>query len=257
MKQMLIIIALLISTHVDAQERVNAQFAQWTDSVGIIDTATGWMLNRDGKWVSLPRTIPVCASSDYDNLLAYEKRGLGIDNFLSYELLTIKQDGIEYAVLIKSAKVGGYKYESIKEGWYEFNSCIAYVVDMAFIDNLRSISKQGVSMLATPILAEYTFVDYKKRHLSIAQKFKKPDKSLNKNLIVHVGFYSEKDIVQFQIYTLEKTSYSTSVGGITREHYLHEEKTYKRIQLYGTEELFKHCYYETTVSGFTRLYSNK
>ncbi len=71
-------------------------------------------------------------------------------------------------------------------------------------------------------------------------------------LIFHIAPYKEKNIVQFQIYT----SYSKYkiIGGIITEHKAKGgEYSWSTKQVYLTDELFDHCYYETDYANFTNF----
>jgi len=257
---MLFTLVLLSPIWCFSQGRVNAELAQWGDSIGTLDSAVGWMFNRDGKWVSIQNTIPVCASSEYDALLKHEERGLGVDNFVSYEFRKIAYGGSEYLLFMKNSRRGGYKYKSIKEGWYEFSSTTAYLLPLEFLDSIKTNTLEGIQFISNPILAEYSFVDYAKRYSSILDKVKGPvENKRGKKLVFHVGTYHEKDIVQFQIYTTEQFLNSAMIGGIVREHKPDDPTTddYKTIDIYGNSKLFTYCYYETTVTGFRSLFETK
>ena len=71
------------------------------------------------------------------------------------------------------------------------------------------------------------------------------------SLIFHIKPYIKKNIVQFQIYSGNKNL--DQVGGIIKEHRIKGENakfSWDEKQIYFSEDLFKHCYYEVDLISF-------
>jgi hypothetical protein len=80
------------------------------------------------------------------------------------------------------------------------------------------------------------------------------DKPWNKKskLILHIAPYKEKNLVQFQIYTTY-SNYNI-IGGIIKEYQAKvSEDSWRSKQVYLTDELFKHCYFETDYATFNKF----
>lgn len=226
-----------------AQERVTAikpVFAGKASSE--LKKATGWMYNPEGKWVSLKNTIPVHISSEHNSLLKYEKRGLGVDNFITYEFRLLTISGKEYISLIKYFRDGYYRFEHIKEDWTPTKSCVAYVFEKKEIEKLKALKDGEINLISIDLVSMATVHHESKPLKYLPGKIDFDDKmSGNTKLIFHIAPYKNKNIVQFQIYAVK----GLYVSGVTKEYILFDPKTVKTQKIYMTDDLFKHCYYES------------
>lgn len=207
------------------------------------------MLNPEDEWVSLPNTIPAYLSGEYKTLLTYEKYGLGTDNFRSYELRRVSYEGKTYFLLLKRYRDGYYKYETIEEDWREYESFLAYVFTQEGLNKIKKAVDGKVNKIQIDVIGvvEVRWSDESEALDVITSKIDWTDRSENdKRLIMHIAPYKQKNLVQFQIYS----SYSrfNIIGGIANEY----KKGTK--QVYGTDELFEHCYYEVEYNDFIKLF---
>lgn len=226
-----------------------------TETISQLTTATGWMFNPDEEWVSLKNTIPVSIASEYNSLLDYEQKGLGTDNFKYYKLKELTYNDSTYYVLVKQYRHGYYTYEIIEEGWNNLISHTAYIFAKSELNKLDSIKDGQVNMIEIELIdnvnIQWTSEAEALKLIPTKIEWDKPSDKKSK-LILHIAPYKEKNIVQFQIYT----TYSkyNIIGGIIKEHKAKGgEYSWSTKQIYLTDELFKHCYYETDFATFNKF----
>lgn len=222
-----------------------------------MEKAIGWLKNKDGEWLSLNNTIPVNVGSEYKSLIKHTDKGLGVDNFINYKFYNINYDNKEYICLVKKYKRGTFEYSSIRKGWYTWNSHIAYIFDKTYVDSLKFIDNK-INLIKIP-LVDVVGLDWKKdlEFLNLIPQKINWDRKPFYNLVFHVAPYKEKNIVQFQIYTTygKYSDYSGwAISGIRKEHEIPDpEKSYRKLQIYMTDELFNHCYFETDYNNFNNF----
>ncbi|WBX67886.1 hypothetical protein PG910_07045 [Tenacibaculum dicentrarchi] len=220
-----------------SQERVTKE-KPLIDSkiIGKLDSATGWILNPVENWISGKNTIPVYLDPEFNVLLNYERNGLGIDNFIYYQLREVIYENKSYYVLIKKFKSGFYTYPNIEKGWNTFNSYNAYVFNKNEIlkfDTLESGKPSSISIN----LIDNIYVEMKsdKEAISLFESKMKFDSNEKNYLHFEIAMYNDKNIVQFQIYT-EYTTYDMFL-----------EK----------RDPFKYCYFETSMTSFKNFLFQK
>jgi hypothetical protein len=263
MKNKSLILTLLISlsfSHLFSQERVNKPLPVISTIINRqLTKATGWTLNPEGQWVSRANRIPAFIENEFKILIDYEKDGLGIDNFISYQMRDIKIQDSTYGILIKKYKDGYYKYEAINEGWTAYNSVEYYVFNKRELKNLDSIKIDSINLVKIDIIysnsitwiSNETYItDIQK---AIAKQIEeKKETTKNENyLIFHIAPYKSKNKVQYQIYS--NYSKYNIIGGILREHKVKDENgkySWDQKQIYLTNDLFKYCYFETDLMTF-------
>ena len=238
------------------QERTSQEIAKISkENLGELTESTGWMLNADKEWVSLKNTIPVGGLGSEDNdLLTYEDWGLGTDNFLFYQLRELEYNNKTYYILIKKYRDGWYEYPTIQEDWYKEKGILGYIFDKSELEKMKNI-KDGESNMIEIQLIDYVDIEYESEYKSLELMTKKIDWNDKENkyrLILHIAPYKDKNIVQFQVYA----TYSkyNIICGIIKEHKVRKED-YSMKDIYLSDELFKHCYFETTYSNFIRFLS--
>lgn len=243
-KGIILILLVFLSITFFAQERVSAikpVFAGKASSE--LKKATGWMYNPEGKWVSLKNTIPVHISSEHNSLLKYEKRGLGVDNFITYEFRFLTVNGKEYISLIKYFRDGYYRYSNIEEDWNPTKSCIAYVFEKNELEKFMSLQDGAINLISIDLVSMVTLRYEDKPLKYLHNKINIDAKQLEgQKLIFHLAPYKDKNIVQFQIYSMK----GLSVSGVVQQHILLDSQE----TLYMTDNLFKHCYYESDYKSF-------
>ncbi len=223
--------------------------------IGQLTTAKGWTLNPEEEWQSLPNTIPEYLSSEYKSLLTYEKRSLGLDNFKYYQLRNLTYKGEDFYILIKKYNDGFYTYASIEEDWNRYTSYKAYVFEKSEWEKLSSIQDSTINLIRINLKAKVN-VQYKSEKEAYSLITSKMEFDNKSTLILHIAPYKEKNIVQFQIYT----TYSkyNIISGIRSEHKIKGGKySFSTKQIYLTDELFSHCYFETDYMNFTKFINLK
>ncbi|MCC1485670.1 hypothetical protein [Winogradskyella immobilis] len=251
-----LIIILLISNLSFGQERNAKPKPEISNSIiGQLTSAKGWVLNPEEEWQSLTNTIPAYLSSEFKQLINYEKYSLGSDNFKSYQLRDLTFKGEEYYILIKKYKDGFYTYSSIEEDWNNYTSYLAYVFKKSEWEKISTIEDNKINLieidLETTVSVQYK--SEKEAFSLIKSKMEfKDDQKDDTKLILHIAPYKEKNIVQFQIYT--KYSKYKIIGGIRTEHKIKGGKySFSTKQIYLTDELFSHCYFETDFANFNKF----
>lgn len=138
---LLVLIAILITSFANAQERATREKIKITNNIlGELKSAKGWMLSPGSEWVSLDNTIPQELALSERNLLKFERIGLGVDNFISYQFREIMFRDTTYLLLLKKYRDGRFRYPNIKEDWIAYTSYYAYVLDKdEFYVEMRSI----------------------------------------------------------------------------------------------------------------------
>ena len=248
-------IFILISFNLYSQERINKELPKISSQInGQLINAKGWMYNPEGEWISRTNKIPVFISNQDKILLDYEDYGLGTDNFISYQFRDIKISNEDYVILIKKYKDGSYRYPSINEGWENYNTVSFYVFKKKELTKQNEIKNDTMNIVKIPLKFSSWILRFKNEtYLNDIQK--ELNKLINENdleyqsknsLVFQIAPYRNKNIVQFQIFT----SYSeyNIIGGIIKEFRTPENKN-----LYLSDELFKHCYYETDYQTFNKF----
>lgn len=250
-----------------SQERISKPIPViGTQIKGQLVKSTGWLLNPEGQWISRPNRIPSYLDNNFKTLLDYEYEGLGIDNFISYQIRDIKIKDSTYSILIKRYKDGYYKYSAIKEGWYNYNSVVFYVFSKNEWVKLDRIVNDSINLIKVNYLYSNS-IDWINNETYISDIQKEIVKEIDKKgdneegakfIIFHVAPYKKKNIVQFQIYS----SYSkyNIIGGIIKEHEVQDENgkySFDKKKLYLTNDLFKYCYYEIDFTTFNNFITIK
>ena len=263
MKNKSLIVTLIISlsfSNLFSQERINKPIPVISSKINSqLTKSTGWTLNPEEQWVSRSNRIPAFIENEFKILIDYEKDGLGIDNFISYQIRDIKVQDSTYAILIKKYKDGYYKYETINEGWTSYNSVEYYVFNKRELKKLDSIKVDSINLIKIDILysnsitwiSNETYITDIQKAIVKQIEDKKETTENENSLIFHIAPYKTKNKVQYQIYS----SYSTYniIGGIMTEHKVKDENgkySWDQKQIYLTNDLFKNCYFETDLLTF-------
>lgn len=260
-KTLILTLLLMVSfSNLFSQERINKPIPTISLKINSqLTKSTGWTLNPEGQWISRSNRIPAFIENEFKTLIDYEKDGLGLDNFISYQMRDIKIQDSTYAILIKKYKDGYYKYSTINEGWTGYNSVEYYVFNKRDLKKLDSIKVDTINLINIDVLYSnnITWIN-NETYISDIQKDivkqieeKKESADIENHLIFHIAPYKSKNIVQFQIYS----SYSNYniIGGIITEHKVKDENgtySWDEKQIYLTNDLFKHCYFETDLLTF-------
>jgi hypothetical protein len=246
MKKLIPFLFLMIPVLSFGQERVNKslpsinkQQINWQ-----LNTATGWILNPEGQWVSRSNRIPVSMENQYKSLIDYEKYGLGKDNFISYQIREISiQDSVHY-IFIQRYKDGDYEYPAIERGWYNYNSALFFVFRKNELHRFNNFMYDSINIIEIPALCSgRIFHINSNTYLSDIEKeivkLIGGSDNMKYYLVFNLASYKSKNIMQFLIST----------------YYMYSYKDYSRKQEVGVSggslETF---YYETTHASFEALF---
>jgi len=258
----IVLVLLSYTAYLYAQERIDRPLPKiGTEIKGELTKATGWLLNPEGQWISRQNRIPVFLEHRFGGLIDYERYGLGLDNFISYQLREIKIQDNTYSILIKKYRDGEYRYPTIKEDWYSYISVLFYVFKTNELEKLKNIEPDSINLIRINILYEglITWIDQRTYLSSIEKEIvKQVDKRKSDrehHLVLHIAPYKTKNIVQFQIYSASPPLYGKDhfISGIIKEHKVKDDSgrySWEERQIYLTNDLFKHCYFETDYTLF-------
>lgn len=224
-----------------AQERTNAELPQIENNqIGSLTTATGWMLNDDGQWISRKNRIPYKIENEFKKLIDIEIYSLGEnkENFTTYELRNIKIKDSLYFILIKKFKNGDYKYSSIKKGWSYYNSLSYHVFEKNEFEKFKNLKLDTINNIELK-------VKYNKTFNYITNSFTLTDiaKDINKQIIKgrdYEPFLEESLVFNLNIQK-DKVRFLITEG---------IEESRKKYQ--KAEDLIDY-YYETELTNFNKL----
>ncbi len=90
-----------------------------------MENADGWALQDNGIWLKGNNYIPN-SNADVNRTNDPENK-LGRHNFKKLELREVIIGGEQYMVLIFYSKAGKFEFETLREGWNDFESVAYYV----------------------------------------------------------------------------------------------------------------------------------
>jgi hypothetical protein len=247
-----------------AQERVNAQLPKIGATVlGKLENATGYLYNPEGQWISRKNKIPYFIENQYKSLIDYDAYGLGMDNFISYQIREIKLEGHTWLVLIKKFHSGHYRYPSIQKGWFPYNEASYFVFPKEELTKQLQTETTGPYLIKLNLYLEGTIAMFADANIitdiekAIAKLLKTQETSKNQ-LIIEYALYKQKNIAQFQIYTWDdEIKYP---GHIRNEYKLPKKDADYLVDeesLYNSEKIMKYCYFESGYASFLSLINIK
>ncbi len=195
------ILSLFIS-NLFAQERTNKVLPKiGTEIKGQLSKATGWLLNPEGQWISRQNRIPVYIENEFKSLIDYEKRSLGLDNFISFQLREVTIEDSIYSILIKKYKNGSYKYEAIEKEWREYSAVRFYIFSNSELKKIKTLKSNTTNFININILYDNS-IEWIKDETYITDIEKKIALSFYKSNakdVIEIAPYKIKNIVQFKI----------------------------------------------------------
>jgi hypothetical protein len=253
MKKTLLILTILLTFSIFSQERTNISLPRIQSSpTKILTKSTGYCL-KDGLWVSKQNQIPAISETVDE-----------IDNFVSYDLRDIVINDTMYSLFLKKYKTGWFKYPELYEGWSSTINAEYFVINKKDIDSLKIHNDSFNLIKLKPIYHGWVENAYYHKQWNNSTYILEIQKDIVKQiankekrdetLIFHIYLNKTKNIVRFQFYS----SYSkyNIIGSISNEHKILKEKPLysgDTRAIYGTNDLFKYCYYETDCSSFNNL----
>lgn len=197
-KQFLLLLLVLATLTVNAQERVDATTPKInTASKGKIIEATGWIKLDGGQWVSRKNRIPWNVDKaliDYAHYSLGENR----ENFIYIETREVSINDSSYTILIKKYKDGFYKYESINEGWLTQNSLTYYVFKTSELEKLKNLSQDTTHQIKINTLYNNTILyldpksSLKTVERDLYKKIQENDSFGKKDLGIYIRSYKDK-----------------------------------------------------------------
>lgn len=233
MKILLINLLLISFLPSIGQDRINKELPKiGKNTIGNMYSATGWHLDEKGQWESRPNRI----TSQLD-VLDNEKlgigTGIGIDNFISYQLRQIKLNGKDYFLFIKKYKDGE---ETSRSKWKVIKSVEFIVFDSIRFSRTTTEKMDTISVVEINTLhigkinwptSDTTFIT--EIEDEIAKR--KPNEGFHGwDMLFRCRLYKEKSLVQFMYYS-----------------------SYPKLK----EIDFKSCYYETNINNFKNLFGSE
>lgn len=245
---LMVILYFATTLYTYGQERKNLPTPVFSEtSIGFMEEATGWTYSKDGKWLWAENSTPFYRFSYKENVMKDKRNQLGLDNFLRLELKYLYMGKDTLVILYKSYNYGTYKYETTLKGWNEKIGAFYYVFKSSELEKIKKIKDGQINQVKIKIYDAGNVKNIKsekKVEESIAQKiFLKSD--FEKELILHIAPYKEKNVVQFHIYTLHKIF--KLAEGIQIDHRI------KNSSVFGYDRLFDNTYYETDYDTFNQF----
>ncbi len=122
-KVILISLSIFLTTTTFAQSRENKVNLKFESKSEKLTTAIGWKLNKQtGKWIDNKNVIQ--DRTCHESLVSYVSQ-----NFKWIQFSTIKNNGVDFYVLLYERQGGEYKYPNISEGWQFKNQTHFLVLD--------------------------------------------------------------------------------------------------------------------------------
>lgn len=292
MKRTLIVILLLLSINVNAQERINKDAPSISKSVlSELSKAKGFMLMNNGEWFETDKFI---AKDDLSlslrKTLESEKDSrFCIDNFSNFQFREISFNGKTYIILIKKAFNGQYKYNIIKKDWIGFNRYSYVILDKEELKNkLTRINDSSINKIELSVISIPEFIlDFGEKDVirEIESKIIEEDKKL-KDVLEKQEDYNQQIIKRFEErgLSLDKAPIQkNSIYKFIFHIYPFKDKNIVQFVLYGykddpntkikfpffletnpvlesntapyfgTDRMFEHCYYETDYNTFDKF----
>lgn len=149
MKKILLLTLLISVSHIAfAQTVIKDDTVKLGRVVSTLPTATGWVKQLNGKWLSAPNKIPFY-EPDYNNEY-YNKLEIGTENFKSIRISEIKVLERDFYLLLITYKKGSYYNEKKDSGWYSYTRGDYYVIEKkdwnrAWNDTMKFGQKYGAN----------------------------------------------------------------------------------------------------------------
>ncbi len=252
---LLIILALCGNTNAFEREEISLPIIG--ETLGRLETSTGWMKGPGDHWISRENRIPKYLSASYEILQDSEDHSLGVDNFQQLEVREIAMEGKKYLILLVHKTGGAYHYPTIKKDWYYNYQVRGYVFESSEFKLLSLTDKKSalvsLKTVATPSVVYYN-KGYGSKYLNdisikITEELGKERKQ-DIDLIFNVMKLNDK--LRFVI--LEKWAWESD--GRSYENYsgLGPSLPINMDEIL-TEEVFRHFYFETEYQSFVDFWN--
>lgn len=236
------VIALLASAFgsLEARERVNRSQLELKE-LSVLSSATGWMLSPAGEWESKKNRIPWHLDEKSSILKKVPEYALGTDNFKNYKFYRAEEGNQIFIVFVKTYKDGSYLYENIKEDWVDGVFTQAYAFELDELKKLQNLVDEKINKIEINAF-DYEYIRFsdERKAIDVIKKnigYQAPDRFTN-TLIFEIFPEKSKKLTQFNIY-------NKSSNGVRDNPYING------TSIFGSNELFKHCYYELPYDKFS------
>lgn len=256
MRHLAILIILLgLYFNSNSQDRVNKKLPIISTQVlGQLQNATGWLYNPEGQWISRKNRIPANLPYGSRMLLDYEKFGIGLDNFISFELRKISIEDSTYYILIKTNNGGYYRYEAIQQDWIKTKEIYYYIFNTESLEQLRSLKDDTLQLVQIPIVhsglipllhsLDNYLTDIKKQIVRDWGMYKEH----HKYLCINLQLIPKKDLCRFLIFDYENDYGSSLIWGLAGDDQ-------DKLVQYSPDNL-KKLYFETGLMSFKNLFKS-
>jgi hypothetical protein len=237
-----LLLIIFYSSPAFAQERVSRKPIELIPASYLL-SATGWMLSPSGQWESAINKIPYRLGDAYSSIKNSGTYSLGTDNFKKFNFYTAKSATNEFVIFTKTYTEGRYRYPNIKKGWFDGTFTRAYAIEINEIKKLSDIKNGKVNRITLSAF-DYMQVRMKSPPAALRDIIQNLAFSVknNKKVLLHfeIAPYKEKQIIQFNIF-------DSQINSIRGDTYIDNKN------IFGSDELFEHFYYETSHSSFSEL----
>lgn len=211
----------------------------------VMESAMGWTLLDNGKWVSVENRLLYSSAEYYKSNKAYYK--LGKENFDILELRDVSFENEQYAVLIMKFRTGYYEFPILMETWHNQTGLSYFVFKMSKLQDLfpekMEFNKPYITNME--VVCSGTLIDYDKNTFSSTIAF-----DIQKTL-------SDKTIAS---HNLLIAFWPVQTGGQTLARFrlikvMNKKKFYTPyLELKNRDKLFRASYYETDYNAFQSFF---
>jgi len=232
MKKLFVLLIILISYIPSySQQRINDQLPIISLTKNRISQSIGWSKQEDGQWDSAINKIPKIIEKSLRN---FGGNSLGVDNFIFFEVRTIKYKNEDFKILIK-------KYKDCDHHTYnKFISYEYYIIsdtlNVSFIRNIRT--KKTFNVIK---YGKIQYLNGTEDYLSLIKSdIISLKKNINVNLVIEYFLFNNK--IQWKLYC--DNDYFSVIGLADAP---------RRSFISANDVGFENCYYETSIKIFNLL----
>ena len=212
------------------------------------ENITGWSYSLDRQWVSAENIIPVRAVSRDKNIYKSHENELGLDNLKMLQAYPVKYGEKTLLLLVKFFKTGDYKSPATQSGWKTQLNAYYYLIPFDELKQLSELPDGQEKKIVIEMIHGGLVSDIKTSEAldEIEEKLIVKD-SYDRNMILQLRPFQEKNIVQFQLYSLHEIF--SDVEGVAHDFTLNGKS------VYGSPVLLDYIYYETSLDNFKNTFS--
>ena len=219
------------------------------EPTGILEeNITGWSYSLDGQWMSAKNTIPPRGVSRDKDFYESRENKLGLDNTIELRTYPVKYGDSTLLLILKLYESGTYKYQATKSGWRTQIDGYYYLVPFSALSQLSSLENGKLQRITIEMIQGGRLTDVSpKKVLEALEEQLIVKESYDRNLIMQIRPYKEKNIAQYNLYSLHEIF--PDVEGVLRDF------TINGKSLYGSKLIMDYFYYEVPLDLFGQLFS--